>query len=213
MKNFESFLAPQLNEYLLYRKSMGYNIRSTRSHLLIFDQYLRRTNADWDSLKPFFFLEMRANIDMEPRSLNRMISTVRVFFHFLVRREYVDQNPLRDIPSLKENSIIPFVFSREQTDQLLEALCKGLRKKEPFFLTDLAQYLVVLLMARCGMRISEPLKLMRQHYSREDATLYIEKTKFKKHRLIPIPKSVTTEIENYLAVGRVCALMIRTRIF
>ena len=200
MKNFESFLAPQLNEYLLYRKSIGYNIRSTRSHLLIFDQYLRRTNADFDSLKPFFFLEMRVNIDMEPRSLNRMISTVRVFFQFLVRREYVDQNPLRDIPFLKENSIIPFVFSCEQTDQLLEALCKGLRKKEPFFLTDLAQYLVVLLMARCGMRISEPLKLMRQHYSREDATLYIERTKFKKHRLIPIPKSVTTEIENYLAV-------------
>ena len=200
MKNFESFLAPQLDEYLLYRKSMGYNIRTIRSHLLIFDQYLRRANADIDSLKPFFFLEMRANLEMEPRSINGIISTVRVFFQFLVRREYVDQNPLRDIPFLKENSVIPFVFSRRQTDQLLEAVCKGLRRTEPYFLMDLAQYLAVVLMARCGMRISEPLKLMKQHYNRDDATLYIERTKFKKHRLIPIPKAVFTEVENYLSL-------------
>jgi integrase len=200
MKNFKSFLAPQLNEYLFYRKSLGYGAKSARSHLLIFDQYLRRVNADVDSLKPLFFLEMRANLEMEPRSVNRIVTTVRVLFQFLVRRQYVDQNPLRDIPFLKENTIIPFVFSRRQTDQLLEAVCKGLRKKESYFLTDLAQYIAVVLMARCGMRISEPLKLMMHHYSREDATLYIEKTKFKKHRLIPIPKSVTTEIENYLAV-------------
>jgi site-specific recombinase XerD len=202
MKNFESFLAPRLNEYLAYRESLGYKIKITRFHLMIFDQYLRNTNADFDSLKPLFFLEMRANIEMEPRSVNRMISTVRVFFQFLLRIEYVKENPLNDIPFLKENSIIPFVFSCEQTDQLLESVCKGLRKSERYFLMDLAEYLIILLMARCGMRISEPLKLMKQHYSKEEATLYIEKTKFKKQRLLPIPKTVITEIENYLAVRK-----------
>jgi len=200
MKNFESFLAPQLSGYLIYRQGLGYSIKLTRHCLLVFDRYLKQTNAQWDMLTPFFFLEMRANLEMEPGSVNKVISTVRVFFQFLVRREDVDQNPLRDIPFLKENSIIPFVFSRRQTDQLLEAACKGLRKKEPYFLSDLAQYLAVVLMARCGMRISEPLKLMMHHYNRDDATLYIERTKFKKHRLIPIPKTVITEIENYLAV-------------
>jgi len=205
MKNFESFLAPQLNEYLDYRKSQGYKVKITRFHLMLFDQYLRRANADRDSLNPFFFLEMRANIEMEPRSVNRMLSTVRVFFQFLLRREYVDQNPLKDIPFLKENSIIPFVFSCEQTDQLLEAFCKRIRKNDRYFLTDLAEYLVILLMARCGMRISEPLKIMKQHYNSDDLTLYMERTKFKKQRLIPIPRSVKTEIENYLALReRMC---------
>ena len=202
MKNFESFLAPQLNEYLTYRKSLGYKVKITRFHLMLFDQYLRKTNADLDSLKPFFFLEMRANIEMEPRSVNRMISTVRVFFQFMLLREYLKENPLTDIPFLKENSIIPFVFSCEQTDQLLDAACNRLRKSDQYFLTDLAEYLVVLLMARCGMRISEPLKLMKHHYSRDDATLYIEKTKFKKQRLIPIPRAVKSEIENYLVVRK-----------
>jgi integrase len=58
----------------------------------------------------------------------------------------------------------------------------------------------MVLLARCGMRISEPLKLMRNHYRRDDGTLYIEKTKFRKHRLIPVPRSAMTEIENYLSV-------------
>ncbi len=61
-------------------------------------------------------------------------------------------------------------------------------------------YIAILLMARCGMRISEPLHLLKHHYRREEGTVDIEKTKFRKDRLIPIPKSVIQEMENYLSV-------------
>ncbi len=40
------------------------------------------------------------------------------------------------------------------------------------------------------------------HYRAEEKTLYIEKTKFKKDRLIPLPLSVAVELENYLAVRK-----------
>ena len=202
MNNFKSFLAPQLNDYLAYRQGLGYTTKLSRAHLMVLDRYLRQTNADWDSLRPFYFLEMRANLEMESRGVNRVLSSVRVFFRYLLRQEHIVENPLQDIPPLKENSIIPFVFSYEQTDQLINSICKRLRKSDRYFVTDLAEYLVVLLMARCGMRISEPLKLIKHHYSRNDATLYIEKTKFKKQRLIPIPKAVKSELENYLAVRK-----------
>jgi integrase len=52
------------------------------------------------------------------------------------------------------------------------------------------------------MRIYEPLRLQQHHFRTDDNTLYIEKTKFKKDRLIPIPKAVAAEITNYLAVRR-----------
>ena len=200
MNNFHSFLAPQLNGYLLYRQSLGYSIRASRIHLLAFDQYLRKTNADWDSLQPLYFLEMRANLDMEPRTVNAVFSSVRGFFKFLLRLERVRENPLQDIPPLRENGIIPFVFSPKQTELLLQAVCERAGRSEKQFLIDLALYMAVLLLARCGMRISEPVKLMRNHYCRDDGTLFIEKTKFKKQRLIPVPKTAMTEIENYLSV-------------
>jgi len=202
MKNFESFLAPQLNDYLAYRQALGYSTKLSRANLLVLDRYLRQTNADWHSLQPFYFLEMRANLEMEARGVNHVFSSVRVFFHYLLRQEYMVENPLRDIPPLKENSIIPFVFSLAQTDQLLQAVCKRVGRSEKRFLMDLAIYLAIVLLARCGMRISEPLKLMRNHYRRDDGTLYIEKTKFKKQRLIPVPKAAMTEIENYLSVRK-----------
>ena len=202
MKNFESFLCPQLNEYLVYRKSLGYSTKVSRFHLLVFDRYLSQTNAHWDTLTPFYFLEMRTNLEMEPRGINRVFSSIRVFFNFLLRREYVKDNPLQDVPPLRENSIIPFVFSPEQTDQVLRVLSQRVGRSEKHFLTDLALYLAVLLLAQCGMRISEPLKLMNNHYRSDDGTLYIEKTKFKKQRLIPVPRAAMTEIENYLSVRK-----------
>jgi integrase/recombinase XerD len=200
MRPFESFLAAEMEAYLHYRKSLGYGIMPAKSHLLTLDDYLANTEVDWGSFKPAFFLEMRSKLTMEARSINSIFSSIRGFFHFLAGRGYLDHNPLRDIPPLKENVIVPFVFSPDQINQLLETVCKNIRRTKTCFLTDLAIYMVVVVMARCGTRISEPIKLLWRNYCRDDTTIYIERTKFGKDRIIPIPRNVAAQIENYLAV-------------
>ena len=200
MKPFNSFLAEQLTDYVAYRTSLGYSAKPLESHLQTFDQYLAQRKKEPVELSPSFFLEMRTTLNMESRSINRVLSSVRMFFGFLVRCGYYALNPVKDIPLLPENEIIPFIFSQKQVDQLLLAVCKTVRKTSKYFITDMSVYLAVLLLARCGMRISEPLRLLRHHYRPSERTLYIEKTKFKKDRLIPIPKAVNTQIQNYLNV-------------
>jgi site-specific recombinase XerD len=200
MKPFESFLTSKLNEFLAYRQSLGYSLKTISYHLRLFDRYVMEKNAGWHSFQPGFFLEMRSNIKLEGTSVNANIWATRNFFQFLIRQGHIKENPLQDIPLLKKNTIVPFIFSPYQTDQLLTAICKKIRKTRYRFLRDLAFYNVVFLLARCGLRISEPLRLKRHHYRRDDRTLYIEKTKFCKDRLIPIPKDVVSEIENYLSV-------------
>ncbi len=54
------------------------------------------------------------------------------------------------------------------------------------------------MLARCGMRFNEPRRLQRYHYRSDEGSVYIEKTKFRKDRLIPVPHDVLKEIENYL---------------
>jgi len=66
MKNFESFLAPQLIEFINYRKNLGFSPRPLRQNLLIFDRYLTQQKATRDLLTPAFFLELRANLKMQP---------------------------------------------------------------------------------------------------------------------------------------------------
>ena len=202
MKPFESFLSRQLDEYITYRQGLGYNTMPTRYHLLVFDQYLMQSKADWDSLQPAFFLEMRSTLPLEPASANNALIAIRGFFNFLMRRDITAQNPLDDIPPLRENIVVPFVFSPLQIEQLLQRCCQRIRKNKACFLTDMAIYLALTLMARCGLRISEPVRLLKHNYRPDEATIYIEKTKFKKDRLIPVPKSVITQIENYISVRK-----------
>jgi integrase/recombinase XerD len=202
MKPFESFLKAQIESYLSYRKGLGYHLKPLKSYLRTFDSYLIEMKADWDHLQPDFFLKMRRRLQLEPRSVNNVLLSVRGLFQFLIRQRYLTSNPLIEIPLLQRRFVVPFVFSQEQVDQLLKKLSRDIRKTSRCFLTDLAVYTAILLMARCGMRISEPIRLLRHNYRKNDATIYIENTKFRKHRLIPIPKNVVTEIENYLSVRR-----------
>ncbi len=202
MRPFESFLAPQLEQYIAYRQNLGYAKKPVRSYLHTFDRYLTEQKVEPTLIKPSLFLELRANLKMEARSINQILCATRIFFQFLVRKGYYLNNPLQDIPLLPENAVAPFVFSPIQIEQLLEAFCTKIRKNEKYFLTDMAIYLAIMLLARCGLRISEPLRLLRHHYRHDDGTIYIERTKFKKDRLIPVPKCAMMEIENYLQLRK-----------
>lgn len=153
-------------------------------------------------LQPLFFLEFRADLKLESRSINHILSATRMFFRYLVRKGFYAANPVEDIPRLPKNEIIPFIFSDKQVDLLLKTVLNDIRKNQRFFFKDLAVYMTILLLARCGMRISEPLKMKVADYRAKEKTLYIEKTKFKKDRLIPVPMSVAVELENYLAVRK-----------
>jgi site-specific recombinase XerD len=200
MNAFNSFLAKQLADYLVYRQSLGFATKTLYSHLRTFDRYLAKREKEPVLLTPSFFFELRTDLNVEARTTDQVLSTVRAFFGYLVRCGDYTSNPVKDIPLLPKNEIIPFIFSDEQVDQLLLTVCQAIRKESKYFVKDLSVYLVFLLLAHCGMRISEPLRLLKHHYRQSERTLYIEKTKFKKDRLIPIPKAVDTHIKNYLKV-------------
>ncbi|MCP4577358.1 MAG: tyrosine-type recombinase/integrase, partial [Deltaproteobacteria bacterium] len=202
MSNFESFLAQKLEEYVTYRKNLDYAKEGLRPGLNAFDRYLKEQNADWDDMQPSFFLQLRSNMQKHPNTVNVILSAIRGFFNFLIRQGLYTHNPLQDVPPLPETYFIPFVFSPEETNQLLKEVSKRIRNTKEHFLRDVALYLAILLLARCGMRIMEPLRLQLTQYRADDGTIYIERTKFRKDRLIPLPISVMTEIENYLCVRR-----------
>ena len=201
MNKFKSFLAPQLQQYVIYRHNLGYSMKASLSHLNTFDRYLLQKQAVQVLLQPSFFMAMQADLRIESRSVNNIVASVRVFFNYLVRNGLYKQNPLKDIPYLAENDILPFIFSPEQVTRLLSAVSNRIRKKSRhLYLMDLSYYMAVILLARCGLRISEPLRLRLNQYRFDEKTIYIEKTKFKKDRLIPLPRAVAIELENYLSV-------------
>jgi integrase/recombinase XerD len=203
MIRFNSFLADYFEEFLIYREQTGYKYGRLRWQLSTLDQYIVETGARLDHINPGFLLEFRTQLKGEPGTANHIFIILRAFFDYLVRIDFIKDNPLQEIPQLRENSYIPFVFSQEQAEFLLKTLQKNIRKTKPYlFLADLAVYNALLMMARCGMRISEPLRLKDDNYRYDEKSIYIEKTKFNKDRLIPVPDSVANSIENFLAVRK-----------
>ncbi len=198
--HFKSFLSIRMEEYISYRKTLGFKNTNLSSHLQCLDRYLLNTKTSENNLGPSFFLMFRKNLNGSPRTINGILSTARGFFNYMVRNEYYEENPLQDIPPYKENVFIPFIFSHEETDRMLYAIQKRIRKDKKNFLNDMMVYTAILLIARCGLRISEPLKLRLRHYRRSEGSIYIEKTKFYKDRLIPVPKKALNEMNNYIAV-------------
>jgi len=185
MIKFKSFFAQDFEDYLEFRTSAGYRYKRLRWFLATLDKYIIQSNADICDLTPAFFLDFRFNFDAESGTVNKTFTILRGFFDYMIRMEKMTENPLENIPDLSENHYIPFVFSPEQVDSMLASIQNQIRKNyESFFLRDLAVYISLSLMARCGLRISEPFRIMDHHYNREEMTLYIEKTKFNKDRVL-----------------------------
>jgi site-specific recombinase XerD len=201
MKPFESSIGPLLKDYISYRAGLGYGEKELRRILIWLDRYIQEQKAGLGDLTPVFFLGLKKSHEKKRSSFNALLRAARGFFAYLERRRIVSENPLLDIESYPRNAFIPFVFSPEKTDALLFAAQKNIRKEDPdSFLRDYSAYLVIVLLARCGMRIKEPLHLTLQDYRPAEKTLYIEKTKFHKDRLIPVPTAAAMELDTYLRI-------------
>jgi site-specific recombinase XerD len=202
MKPFKSSLTLLLEEYISYRHNLGYSDENLRLHLRTFDCHVFDQGAELSNLTASFFLDFKKSLKEKPQTFNRLLLAMRGFFNYLVRRQIIDENPVIDICSYAENAFIPFVFSLDQIDKLLEIIQSAIRKDPMYFFKDYSVYMAILLLARCGMRISEPLRLKPGQYRSSEGTIYIEKTKFSKDRLIPVPKTVISEMNNYLAMRK-----------
>ena len=203
MKPFESSLAQWMEKYISYRCGLGYSSKNLRIHLRAFDRYVCDQKAGIADLDGSFFLELKKFLYQKPATFNAVLLTVRGFFSYLVRCQIVLENPLADIESYPPKAFMPFVFSPSQIDDLLCAAQNSIRKSDPdCFLKDFAACMVLVLLARCGMRIKEPLRLKCSDYKSRQGVIYIEKTKFSKNRLIPVPAAVATKIDNYLNVRK-----------
>lgn len=188
-----------MEQYIEYRESLGYCAKAG-ARLRQLDRYMVTENMTTiEALTPLFFLKMRTDLAISPNTINRVIDGLRGFFQYLVRIEFCQYNPLAGIPRFKGNNIIPFIFSDQETEHLLEAAWRQVRReKQSFFLRDMSCCLALQLLARCGLRISEPLRLKVGDFRADERTIYIRKTKFRKDRLIPIPMDVANYLSDYL---------------
>jgi integrase/recombinase XerC len=130
--------------------------------------------------------------NIENRSINRKIATLRTFYKFLLRTGRISENPMSSIKMVKTQKKLP-QFLRESeieplnTDVFLETF------------EDYRDYLIFLLLYGTGIRLAELISLKKA------STNLIQKTirvlgKRNKERIIPIPHFLAETIAKYLEI-------------
>jgi len=202
MSPYKSILADKMEQFVAYRKSLGYSEFPMRTYLGHLDRYVLRRHGRWPDFTGAYFIQFKSEMNYAPHTVNGILSMTRTFFKYLHRIGCVEDNPLKDIPRKPLTPYIPYLFSEEDTEKLLSAANNRIRKSPQYFFRDYKLYMILMLLVHCGLRISEPTRLKTTDFEPQDGTIYIRKTKFSKSRIIPVPWPIAAQLENYLSVRK-----------
>lgn len=181
-----------IEEYELFlktEKKLGDN--TVESYLLDLMSFLKWFNNDVrittkeDILNYISFL--RGNLN--EKSINRHISSLKSFYSYLADMNYISINPLEDISILKVKKNLPKYLSTEEVDKLL-----NIKLNTAFDYRNKAMLEVIY---GTGLRVSELVKLEYSNIDFENSIVRV-KGKGKKDRIVPLGEIASYYLKIYI---------------
>lgn len=186
----------QIDEFIDYLRSerqlSPHTIKSYRRDLLQFQEYLdsRITISGVSSHHVRQFVAHRHRQGSSGKSLQRSLSAIRVFYHFLIRQGVVENNPALGVVTPKTAKKLPKTLDTDQVTQLLNAndgTWHGLR-----------DHAILELFYSSGLRLSELTGADLDKLDLNDGTIRVL-GKGSKTRIVPVGQAAIKAIQNWLA--------------
>ncbi len=140
------------------------------------------------------FLEAARREGLSPRSLARIVASLRTFQRFLLEEGGEDSLQLGDLPYPRHMKPLPRVLSQEEAKRLLEQPMPG----DAQGLRDRA---ILETLYGTGVRISELVSLNVEDLDLEEREMRVM-GKGARERVVPVGNAAASAIEAYLAHGR-----------
>lgn len=203
--NFQSFLAEAMRDYLDYLDHLGFSIVMQAHNLKRIDCFLTANQIrDVIQLNPSLIIRFvhTNKRRVKANTLRLWRDTFNGLCRYLVHRDQMTENPVAGIPIPKGQPYQPHVFSSQELHLLFDFLKGQMQQAEnpQNHFRAFSRYTFYHLLYACGLRVSEATALTRAVYSPEQATLFIERSKFLKDRLIPISQKVCSNLDHLLAL-------------
>lgn len=129
------------------------------------------------------------DLGISPRSIARIHSSLRSFFHFLLLDGFIENDPSELLDSPKIGKHLPTVLSVEEIDKIEKAIDLS----QPYGQRDLA---CIELLYSCGLRVSELCNLkMSDLYLEENFIRVLGKGS--KQRLVPISEKAIDKLKKW----------------
>ena len=187
--NLRSFL-----NYLLVDKGLSNNtVKAYEADISSFFQWLdnedlKHKNLQEDHINQYIsFLFQRK---MRSSSVNRKISSIKSFYIFLVKRNFVKNSPLNDLVTPKQEKYLPESMSEAEVDKLLNSpdVSNKIENRD--------KAMIEMLYAT-GMRISELVNLKMTDVDMKRCVVKVF-GKGSKERLVPFGETALDSLRSYL---------------
>ncbi|MDJ0806163.1 MAG: tyrosine recombinase XerC [Gammaproteobacteria bacterium] len=139
------------------------------------------------------YIAYRHRQGLTPKSLHRVLSSLRSLYDFLLQEDQVAVNPAQGVRAPKVRRKLPTTLDVDQIGQLLD-----IRDDDPEALRDLA---IMELFYSSGLRLAELISLNLTDIDPQDAMLEVV-GKGAKTRRVPVGSKAREALQNWLKVRR-----------
>jgi site-specific recombinase XerD len=186
----------QFLNYLNIERNYGERtIKEYKHDLSIFERFLDKDvlETDKEDLRNFLG-HLKTERNYSPSAVLRKLATLRSFFKFCLREDYVNKNPLDYITAPKNVTKLPVFLTDDEVDQLINA-----SYSKTYSIKGKRNHAIIMLLLGGGLRVSELVNLKMRDIEFNNNSFIIKiKGKGNKERMIPIMNRVKDVLEMWL---------------
>jgi integrase len=184
----------KVEQYLAYRRDLGYKLRTEGSLLRQFGAYTDRISHHGPLSVALAVRWARLPADRDRFCWARRLQVVRCFARYLTLDEPTTEIPPTRLLGPASARRMPYVYSEPEVSALIAAA----RQLQPAKRLRPRTYATFLgLLACTGLRSSEALRLTRSDFDDRQGVLLVRETKFHKSRLVTLHSSATAALRAY----------------
>jgi integrase/recombinase XerD len=194
----------RIQQFLTYiMEDKGYSnntLAAYRNDLTQFVEQMESKVESWEQvdrdLIVDYIMAMKADQEYASSTVARKVAAIKSFFHYLVDRGWLEDDPTATLDSPKVRKRLPKAIASEDLERLLaepanDRTAKGLRDRA----------LLELLYAT-GLRVTEVVSLDVDDVNLASSTLRLVRFKDKAERIVPIYDRAIEPLNEYLEQGR-----------
>jgi integrase len=185
----------QVQEYLKFRRSCGYQLESPGKELMLFARYAALAGHKGPLTTELAVRWAKLPQDADPRYWANRYEIVRRFAEYRFLFDPATEIPPKGLLGPSKRRLSPHIYSDGEIAAFLQAASQLAPTDGLHPLTYVTMFG---LLVSTGLRISEALNLSRQDADLRTGVLTIRETKFRKSRLVPVHPSTLHALRRYI---------------
>lgn len=197
--DFKSIFKEELNNFISYKRSLGYDYKAEISRLKYIDNILFQLKLSHKSITKETFFELTKRNDMKEANYARQYGVTKDFCKFLISNEYKNIY-YEDKKFNIINNYNPIIFNDNEIDMLFNTMdnYKNLHQNKKSYNLYYTYSVFFRLIYACGLRVSEGIKINIENIDFNENTIRIIDSKRHISRIVVFSDSLKDCLIHYI---------------